>query len=159
MRKKRAPKREVLPDPIYNSELMSRLINMVMYSGKKATAEAAVYKAMDLITKKSKLNTQEELLEFFFQALENIKPQVQVKSRRVGGATYQVPVEVAPERQMALAMRWLISYSRGRKGKPMYLSLANELIDAYNNTGSAVKKKDDTHRMAAANKAFAHYRW
>jgi len=159
MRKKRAPKRDVLPDPIYNSELMSRLINMVMSDGKKATASTIVYKAMDYITKKSNLSNDEELLEFFFQALENIKPQVQVKSRRVGGATYQVPVEVAPERQMALAMRWLISYSRGRKGKSMYLSLANELIDANNNTGSAVKKKDDTHRMAAANKAFAHYRW
>jgi len=159
MRKKRAPKRDVLPDPIYNSELMSRLINMVMQDGKKATASAIVYKAMDYIVKKSNLSNDEELLEFFIQALENIKPQVQVKSRRVGGATYQVPVEVAPERQMALAMRWLITYSRGRKGKAMYLSLANELIDANGNTGSAVKKKDDTHRMAAANKAFAHYRW
>jgi len=156
MRKKRAPKREVLPDSKYNSELMSRLINMVMVDGKKSTSEKIVYTAMNVIAKKF---PDVEPLEVFFQALENIKPQVQVKSRRVGGATYQVPVEVAPERQMALAMRWLISYSRGRKGKPMHLSLANELIDAYNNTGSAVKKKDDTHRMAAANKAFAHYRW
>lgn len=156
MRKKRAPKREVLPDSRYNSELMSRLINMVMESGKKSTAEKIVYKAMDEIAKKF---PDKEPLEVFFQALENIKPQVQVKSRRVGGATYQVPVEVAPNRQLALAMRWLISYSRGRSGKPMYISLANELMDAFNNTGSAVKKKDDTHRMAAANKAFAHYRW
>jgi len=156
MRKKRAPKREVLPDSKYNSELMSRLINMVMIDGKKSTSEKIVYSAMNVIAKKF---PDVEPLEVFFQALENIKPQVQVKSRRVGGATYQVPVEVAPERQLALAMRWLISYSRGRKGKPMHLSLANELIDAYNNTGSAVKKKDDTHRMAAANKAFAHYRW
>ena len=156
MRKKRAPKREVLPDSKYNSELMSRLINMVMIDGKKSTSEKIVYTAMNVIAKKF---PDVEPLEVFFQALENIKPQVQVKSRRVGGATYQVPVEVAPDRQLALAMRWLISYSRGRKGKPMHLSLANELIDAYNNTGSAVKKKDDTHRMAAANKAFAHYRW
>ena len=156
MRKKRAPKREVLPDSKYNSELMSRLINMVMIDGKKSTSEKIVYSAMNVIAKKF---PDVEPLEVFFQALENIKPQVQVKSRRVGGATYQVPVEVAPERQLALAMRWLISYSRGRKGKPMHMSLANELIDAYNNTGSAVKKKDDTHRMAAANKAFAHYRW
>ena len=156
MRKKRAPKREVLPDSKYNSELMSRLINMVMVDGKKSTSEKIVYSAMNEIAKKF---PDVEPLEVFFQALENIKPQVQVKSRRVGGATYQVPVEVAPERQMALAMRWLISYSRGRKGKPMHLSLAGELMDAYNNTGSAVKKKDDTHRMAAANKAFAHYRW
>ena len=111
---------------------------------------------MDAVAKKVK---DADALEVFFQALENIKPQVQVKSRRVGGATYQVPVEVAPERQMALAMRWLISYSSGRKGKPMHINLANELVDAYNNTGSSVKKKDDTHRMAAANKAFAHYRW
>jgi small subunit ribosomal protein S7 len=159
MRKKRAPKREVLADSVYNSELMSRLINMVMASGKKATSEKIVYKAMDIIAKKNSLKTKEQLLEFFFQSLENVKPQVQVKSRRVGGATYQVPVEVAPERQMALAMRWIIGYSRGRKGKPMHINLANELHDAYNNTGSSVKKKDDTHRMAAANKAFAHYRW
>ena len=156
MRKKRAPKREVFPDSRFNSELITRLINMVMSDGKKATAEKVVYRAMDEVAKKVK---DAEPLEVFFQALENIKPQVQVKSRRVGGATYQVPVEVAPERQMALAMRWLISYSRGRKGKAMHLSLANELADAFNNTGSAVKKKDDTHRMAAANKAFAHYRW
>ena len=156
MRKKRAPKREVLPDSRYNSELMSRLINMVMQDGKKATAEKVVYKAMDAVAKKVK---DADALEVFFQALENIKPQVQVKSRRVGGATYQVPVEVAPDRQMALAMRWLITYSANRKGKPMHINLSNELVDAYNNTGSAVKKKDDTHRMAAANKAFAHYRW
>ncbi|MCH2204593.1 MAG: 30S ribosomal protein S7 [Lentisphaerales bacterium] len=156
MRKKRAPKREVLPDSRYNSELMSRLINMVMSDGKKATAEKVVYKAMDAVAKKVK---DADALEVFFQALENIKPQVQVKSRRVGGATYQVPVEVAPDRQMALAMRWLITYSANRKGKPMHINLSNELVDAYNNTGSAVKKKDDTHRMAAANKAFAHYRW
>jgi small subunit ribosomal protein S7 len=156
MRKKRAPKREVLPDSIYNSELLSRLINMVMESGKKATAERIVYTAMAEIAKKFK---DVDPLEVFFQALENIKPQVQVKSRRVGGATYQVPVEVAVDRQVTLAMRWLISYSRNRKGKPMHINLSNELADAYNNTGSAVKKKDDTHRMAAANKAFAHYRW
>ena len=156
MRKNRAEKRDVIPDAQYNSEQMARLINMVMYSGKKATAQAVVYKAMDIIKAKF---PEVEPLEVFFQAIENVRPQVQVKSRRVGGATYQVPVEVIPERQVALAMRWIITYSRNRKGKPMHLSLANELIDSYNNTGSSVKKKDDTHRMAAANKAFAHYRW
>ena len=156
MRKNRAPKREVIPDARFNSEMVARLINMVMLSGKKATAQSMVYKAMEEITKKVK---DVEPLEVIFQAIENDKPQVQVKSRRVGGATYQVPVEVIPERQVALAMRWLIQYSRTRKGKPMHLSLGNELVDAYNNTGTAVKKKDDTHRMAAANKAFAHYRW
>ncbi len=156
MRKKRAIKREVLPDARFNSELMTRLINMVMESGKKSTAQRIVYGAMEEIAKKF---PGKDPLEVFFQALENIKPQVQVKSRRVGGATYQVPVEVPPSRQLALAMRWLITYSRGRSGKPMFISLANELVDAFNNTGSAVKKKDDPHRMAAANKAFAHYRW
>ena len=156
MRKNKAPKREVIPDARFNSEMIARFINIIMLSGKKATAQSIVYKAMDQIDKKF---ADLEPLEVFFQAIDNIKPQVQVKSRRVGGATYQVPVEVIPERQVALAMRWLIQYSRNRKGKPMHISLANEIIDAYNNTGSAVKKKDDTHRMAAANKAFAHYRW
>ena len=156
MRKNRATKREVIPDARFNSELVARLINSVMISGKKATAQAIVYKAMDIIDKKF---PEVEPLEVFFQALDNIKPQVMVKSRRVGGATYQVPVEVIPERQAALAMRWLIMYARKRNGKPMHVTLANQLVDAYNNTGSAVKKKDDTHRMAQANKAFAHFRW
>lgn len=156
MRRKKAERRQVLPDAIYNSEMVSRMINMVMVDGKKATSEKIVYSALEIIKKKV---SDAEALEVFFQALENVKPQVQVKSRRVGGATYQVPVEVVPERQTALAMRWIIGYSRNKKGKPMHINLANELVDAYNNTGSSVKKKDDTHKMAAANKAFAHYRW
>ena len=156
MRRNKAETRQVLPDVKFNSELMARMINMVMISGKKSTAEGIVYKAMDIVANKIK---DVEPLEAFFQALDNVKPQVQVKSRRVGGATYQVPVEVAPDRQVALAMRWIINYSRGRKGKPMHLALANEILDAYNNTGSAVKKRQDTRKMAAANKAFAHYRW
>ena len=156
MRRNKAETRQVIPDVKYNSELMARMINMVMISGKKCVAEKIVYSAMETVTQKV---PGVDPLEVFFQALENAKPQVQVKSRRVGGATYQVPVEVAQNRQVALAMRWIINYSRAKKGKPMAISLANEIADAYNNTGSAVKKKDDTHKMAAANKAFAHYRW
>jgi len=156
MRKNRAPKRPVTPDAKYNSELLSRLINMVMQDGKKSTAQAVVYKALDTVSAKVK---GEDAIEVFFSAIENIKPQVMVKSRRVGGANYQVPVEVAPDRQVSLAMRWMITYAQNKKGKPMDQALASEIIDAFNNTGSAVKKKDETHRMAAANKAFAHYRW
>lgn len=156
MRRNKAEKRAVIPDSKYNSEILARLINMIMLDGKKATAEKIVYKAMDVVGNKIK---DVDALEVFFQALDNAKPQVQVKSRRVGGATYQVPVEVPQERQIALGMRWMVTYSRNKKGKPMYLNLANEIVDAYNNTGSSVKKKDDTHKMAQANKAFAHYRW
>ena len=156
MRKNRAPKRQVIPDAKYNSELLSRLINMVMQDGKKSTAQAVVYKALETVSAKVK---GEDAIEVFFAAIENIKPQVMVKSRRVGGANYQVPVEVAPDRQVSLAMRWMITYAQNKKGKPMDQALASEIIDAFNNTGSAVKKKDETHRMAAANKAFAHYRW
>ena len=156
MRKNRAPKRPVTPDAKYNSELLSRLINMVMQDGKKSTAQAVVYKALEQVAAKVK---GEDAIEVFFSAIENIKPQVMVKSRRVGGANYQVPVEVAPDRQVSLAMRWMITYAQNKKGKPMDQALASEIIDAFNNTGSAVKKKDETHRMAAANKAFAHYRW
>ena len=156
MPRRRSPeKRKVLPDPKYKDIIVAKFMNNLMKDGKKSIAEKIVYGAFDRITSQSK----EEPLEVFMKALSEVGPVVEVKSRRVGGATYQVPVEVAPNRQLALAMRWLISYSRGRSGKPMYISLANELIDAFNNTGSAVKKKDDTHRMAAANKAFAHYRW
>jgi small subunit ribosomal protein S7 len=156
MRKNRAPKRQVIPDAKYNSELLSRLINMVMQDGKKSTAQSVVYKALEQVSAKVK---GEDAIEVFFNAIENIKPQVMVKSRRVGGANYQVPVEVAPDRQVSLAMRWMITYAQNKKGKPMDQALASEIIDAFNNTGSAVKKKDETHRMAAANKAFAHYRW
>ena len=156
MRKNRAEKRSVIPDAKYNSELLARLVNMVMNDGKKATAQSVVYEALETVTSKIK---DADAIEVFFQAVENIKPQVMVKSRRVGGANYQVPVEVTPDRQVSLAMRWMITYAQKKKGKPMGQALASEIIDAYNNTGSAVKKKDETHRMAAANKAFAHYRW
>ena len=156
MRRRSAEKRELIPDAKYNSELVARLINTIMCSGKKSPAQGIVYGAFDLIkAKKSDM----EPLEVFLQALENVKPKLEVKSRRVGGANYQVPIEVAPERQVALAMRWIVSYSRGRKGKSMTESLANELLDAFDNTGSSIKKKEDTFKMAQANKAFAHFRW
>jgi len=132
------------------------MINTVMERGKKSTAQGIVYGALDQIKQRKK---DVDALEVFLQALENAKPRVEVKSRRVGGATYQVPVEVSPDRQVAVAMRWIRDFARGRKGKPMEESLAAELLDAYDNTGNAIKKRDDTHKMAAANKAFAHYRW
>ncbi len=156
MRRRSAEKRELIPDVKYNSELVARLINTIMSRGKKATAQGIVYDAFDVIkTKKSDM----EPLEVFLQALENVKPKVEVKSRRVGGANYQVPIDVAPERQVALAMRWIVSYSRGRKGRSMTEALAGELLDAFENTGSSIKKKEDTFKMAQANKAFAHFRW
>lgn len=156
MRRRQAPKRSVIPDIKFNSELVARLINTIMQSGKKSVAQAIVYGAFDAIKAKKK---ETEPLEVFLQALENVKPKLEVKSRRVGGATYQVPIDVEPARQVALAMRWLTQYARGRKGKSMCDSLASEILDAFDNTGNAVKKKEDTHRMAQANKAFAHYRW
>ncbi|NLK83899.1 MAG: 30S ribosomal protein S7 [Lentisphaerae bacterium] len=156
MRRRRAVKRELTPDVKYNSELVARLINTIMCDGKKSTAQRIVYGAFELI--KSKKSDMEPL-EVFMQALENVKPKLEVKRRRVGGATYQVPVEVSTERQVALAMRWITTYSRGRKGKTMMESLAGELLDAFDNTGSSIKKKEDTFKMAQANKAFAHYRW
>jgi len=156
MRRHRAPKRQLIPDVKYNSELVARLINTIMSRGKKSTAQSIVYGAFDLIKEKKK---DMEPLEVFLQALENVKPKLEVKSRRVGGATYQVPVEVSSERQVAVAIRWIKDYSQARKGKPMMESLAAELLDAFDNTGAAVKKKEDTHKMAQANKAFAHYRW
>ena len=140
----------------YNSLLIARLINTIMTRGKKATAEGIVYDALELIQSKK---ADMPAIEVFAQALENVKPKLEVKSRRVGGATYQVPIEVDPERQVALAMRWIVTYSRGRKGKSMTESLASELLDAFNNTGASIKKKEDTYKMAQANKAFAHYRW
>lgn len=155
MRRRKAEKRQLTPDVKYNSELVAELINVVMRKGKKSTAQKIVYGAMDMIQKKAKADP----LEVFLQALDNAKPQVEVKSRRVGGANYQVPVEVAPDRQVAIALRWLVQFARGRKGRPMRDALAGELMDAYEETGAVVKKKDDTHRMAQANKAFAHYRW
>ena len=156
MRRHRAPKRQLIPDVKYNSELVARLINTIMSRGKKSTSQSIVYGAFYLIKEKKK---DLEPLEVFLQALENVKPKLEVKSRRVGGATYQVPVEVSSERQVAVAIRWIKDYSQARKGKPMMESLAAELLDAFDNTGAAVKKKEDTHKMAQANKALAHYRW
>jgi len=156
MRRRRAEKRQLTPDIRHNSELVARLINTIMERGKKSVAQQIVYGALDIIKERKK---DVEALEVFLQALENVKPRLEVKSRRVGGATYQVPLEVPQERQVAVAMRWICGYARGRRGQPMKEALAAELLDAYENTGNAIKKRDDTHKMAAANKAFAHYRW
>ena len=155
MRKRRAVKRDVLPDPIYKSKVVAKLINTIMLDGKKGIAQTIVYDAFDIV----KTKTGKDALETFNEAIENIKPQLEVKSRRVGGSNYQVPIEVTPARALALALRWLTKYSRERGGKGMAENLANEIIDAANGTGAAVKKREDTHRMAEANKAFAHYRW
>ena len=154
-RRKSAVKRTILPDARYDSQTVSKFINVLMYQGKKSTAERIFYAAMDLVENR----TSQPGVNIFKQALTNLKPVVEVKSRRVGGATYQVPVEVRPERRTALAMRWLISYSRERNEKSMAEKLAAEVIAASKGEGNAVKKKEDTHRMADANKAFAHYRW
>ena len=156
MRRRSAVKREPAPDMKYDSKLIARLINTIMSRGKKSTAQQIVYGALDIIGEKKKDMAP---IDVFLQALENVKPKLEVKSRRVGGATYQVPIEVDPERQVALAMRWICTYSRGRKGKSMTEALAGELLDAFENTGSSIKKKEDTFKMAQANKAFAHYRW
>ena len=155
MRKRRAEKRDVLADPIYQSKVVTKLINRLMIDGKKGVAQTILYDAFNLIKEK----TNQEPMEVFEKALENIKPALEVKSRRVGGATYQVPVEVRTERRQALGLRWLVQYARLRGGHSMAESLANEIIDASNGSGAAVKKREDTHRMAEANKAFAHYRW
>ena len=155
-RRRVAAKREVLPDPIYNSTMVTKFINSLMWGGKKTVAEGIFYEAMNQIQGK----TQEDPLKVFKKAMDNVKPKVEVKSRRVGGSTYQVPIEVDQKtRGNSLAIRWLISYSRGRGEKTMVDRLAGEILDAANNRGNAVKKKDDTHRLADANKAFAHYRW
>ena len=154
-RKGHVAKRDVLPDPIYNSKLVSRLINNIMQDGKKGTAQTMLYNAFDIIAEK----TGREPMEVFEEAIENIMPVLEVKARRIGGANYQVPVEVRPERRITLGLRWLVQYSRSRGEKTMEQRLANEIIDAANNTGASVKKREDTHKMAEANKAFAHYRW
>lgn len=154
-RRGNVPKRDVLPDPMYNSKMVTRLINNIMYDGKKGVAQRIVYDAFDIIKEK----TSRDPLEVFEEGINNIMPVTEVKARRVGGATYQVPMEVRPERRQTLGLRWLRVYSRARSEKTMAERLANEILDAVNNTGAAVKKKDDTHRMAEANKAFAHYRW
>jgi small subunit ribosomal protein S7 len=155
MRKKRAEKRYIKPDPKFNDFLVAKLINYLTWHGKKSTARSLVYDSFDLIEQKAK----KPALEIYKKAVQNVQPLVEVRSRRVGGATYQVPMEVRPERRIALALRWIRVYSRERKDKSMASKLAAELLAASNNEGSAVKKKEDTHRMAEANKAFAHYKW
>ena len=154
-RRRVAEKREILPDPKYHNQVLAKFINMVMRSGKKSIAEKIVYGALEQISNKKK----EDSLEVFIQALDNVKPIVEVKSRRVGGATYQIPIEVRSDRSMTLAMRWLVDAAKKRGEKSMGLRLAGELIDASENRGTAIKKREDTHRMAEANKAFSHYRW
>ncbi len=154
-RRREVPKRKILPDPKYSDRMVGRFTNVIMRDGKKSTAEHIVYGAFEVIEKK----TRNDSLAMFRRALDNIRPRVEVKSRRVGGATYQVPIEVRPERANSLAMRWLSSYARNRAGKSMHEKLADEIIDAANERGESVKKREDTHRMAEANKAFSHYRW
>ena len=155
MRKRHAVKRDVLADPIYNSKLVTKLINTIMVDGKKGVAQTILYDAFEMVKEK----TNKEPMEVFEKALANIKPALEVKSRRVGGANYQVPVEVKADRSQALGLRWLVNYARLRNGHTMAENLANEIIDASNGVGAAVKKREDMHRMAEANKAFAHYRW
>lgn len=154
-RRREVPKREVLPDPIYNSQLVTKFISGLMKDGKKSTAEGIFYNAM----KKVEDRTGEDPVKVFKKAVDNVKPALEVKSRRVGGSNYQVPIEVRPSRRTSLAIRWLVSYAKARGEKTMQDRLAGEIVDAANNRGNAMKKKDDTHRMAEANKAFAHYRW
>ncbi|MEL7059989.1 MAG: 30S ribosomal protein S7 [Acidobacteriota bacterium] len=154
-RRREVPKREILPDPLYNSQLITKFVNVVMRDGKKSVAQQLLYGALDHIRDR----TEEDPMKIFKKAVDNVKPAVEVKSRRVGGSTYQVPVEVRPSRRLALSMRWLINAAQSRGEKTMDLRLANEFMDAAQNRGAAMKKKDDTHRMAEANKAFAHYRW
>ena len=155
MRKQRAPKREVAPDAKYNSKVVASFINMIMKKGKKSLSERIVYRSFDIINEKLKGDP----LEVFQKAVENVRPLLEVKSRRVGGATYQVPVDVNSRRGTTLALRWMRNYARAKSGRPMEERLADEIIDAYGKQGSAIKKREDTHRMAEANKAFAHYRW
>ena len=154
-RRREVPKRKVEPDPKYSDRLVGRFMTVVMRDGKKSVAERIIYGAFDIIENK----TKNDPLAMFRRALDNVRPRLEVKSRRVGGATYQVPVEVRPERATSLAMRWLMQYSRSRDGRSMRDKLANEIIDAANERGDSVKKREDTHRMAEANKAFSHYRW
>jgi len=154
-RRREVPKRDILPDPKFGNVEVSKFINAIMQSGKKSVAERIVYGAFDIISAKG----GKDPLEVFMSAMGNVKPMVEVKSRRVGGSTYQVPIEVRPDRSQALGMRWLVSYARGRGEKTMVEKLASEILDASQNRGNAVKKREDTHKMAEANKAFAHYRW
>ena len=154
-RRGNVPKREILPDPVYNSVLVTKLVNGVMLDGKKGVAQKVVYEAFDAI----KTKTGKEPLDVFTEAMNNIMPSLEVKARRVGGATYQVPIEIRPDRRQTLGLRWLVGYSRKRSEKTMKDRLANEIMDAANNTGASVKKREDVHKMAESNKAFAHYRW
>jgi len=154
-RRREVPKREVLPDPVFNSQLVTKFVNVVMRSGKKTVAQGILYDALEIVREK----TQDDPMKVFKRAIENVKPAVEVKSRRVGGSTYQVPVEVNPGRRLALSIRWIIAHATARGEKSMKLKLAGELMDAAESRGGAIKKKEDTHRMAEANKAFAHYRW
>ncbi len=154
-RRREAEKREIIPDPKFNNVLVARFINCVLKQGKKSLAERVVYSALDFIEDK----TSDDPIKVFKKAVDNAAPILEVRSRRVGGATYQVPVEVSPNRRVALSIRWLILHARGRTGRSLAEKLSGELLDAFNNTGGAVKKKEDVHRMAEANKAFAHYRW
>ncbi|NLD87000.1 MAG: 30S ribosomal protein S7 [Clostridiales bacterium] len=149
------PKRDVLPDPLYNSKLVTKLVNNIMHDGKKGVAQKIVYGAFDIVKEK----TGRDPLEVFTQAMDNIMPVLEIKARRVGGATYQVPMEVRPERRQTLGLRWITTYSRNRSERTMRERLAGEILDAVNNLGNSVKKREDTHKMAEANKAFAHYRW
>ena len=155
MRKYRAKKRDVLPDPVYNSKMITKVVNQIMIGGKKGTAQKILYEAFDIIEQQ----TGKKAIDVYTEAIKNISPALEVKSRRVGGSNYQVPVEVTDERAQALALRWLVNYAKLRNGKGMAINLANEIIDAANGVGGAVKKREDTHKMAEANKAFAHYRW
>ena len=154
-RKGSVPKRDVLPDPVYNSKIFTKLVNQIMWDGKKSIAESICYGAFEIVEKK----TGKDALEVFEEAMKNITPIVEVRARRVGGANYQVPVEVRADRRQTLAIRWLVTYARKRGEKTMEQRLAGEIVDAFNSTGGAVKKREDTHKMAEANKAFAHYRW
>jgi small subunit ribosomal protein S7 len=154
-RRREVAKRVILPDPKYNDRVVAKLINILMLHGKKSTAERALYGALDLVAKR----TNEDALKVFKKSLDNIRPMLEVKSRRVGGSTYQVPVEIRADRRTSLAMRWLVRYADSRSEKTLTDKLAGEIVDAYNNRGAAVKKREDTHKMAEANRAFAHYRW
>jgi small subunit ribosomal protein S7 len=155
MRRRRAEKRKIIADPIYNDELITKLVNRVMLDGQKSKAQKIVYGALEVLKEK----TGEEAVEAFHKAIENVKPLVEVRSRRIGGATYQVPFEVPERRALSLALRWIVTSARTKQGRPMIERLSQELLDAYNGVGAAVKRKDDVHKMADANKAFAHYRW
>ena len=154
-RRSGVPKRDVLPDPVYNSKVITKLVNQVMLDGKKGTAQKIVYGAFDIVKEKMNL----EPIDVFTQALENIKPVLEVKARRVGGSTYQVPIEIRPDRRQTLAIRWMVAFARKRSEKTMAERMAGEIMDAYNNAGSAIRRKEEMHKMAEANRAFAHYRW